>query len=186
MKLDLAAYHSPLGTGNRLLRAAWNLVWALLFRPSPVPCFAWRNFLARLFGAKLGKGVHLYPSARIWGPWNLEMGDYSSLAGRVDCYCVDRVQIGPHATVSQYSYLCTATHDIAHPHMRLVTAPIQIGEGAWVCADAFVGPGVKVGEGAVVGARASVFKDVEAWSVVGGNPARFIKMRELSPASRVE
>jgi putative colanic acid biosynthesis acetyltransferase WcaF len=107
------------------------------------------------------------------------MGDYSCLAFDVDCYSVARVTIGAHATVSQYSFLCTAGHDLSDPHMKLVTAPIAIGDGAWVCAAAYVGPGVHLGEGAVAAARAVVVKDVEPWTVVGGNPAKVIRRREL-------
>jgi putative colanic acid biosynthesis acetyltransferase WcaF len=107
------------------------------------------------------------------------MAEHSCLAGDVDCYCADRITIGAHATVSQYSYLCAAGHDISDPHMKLVTAPIHIGDGAWICAGAYVGPGVSVGDGAVVAARAVVVKDVDPWMVVGGNPAKFIKKREL-------
>ena len=93
---------------------------------------------------------------------------------------MDRIVLGPHSTVSQYSFLCTASHDYEHPAMPLVSAPIVIGAGAWVAADVFVAPGVTIGEGAVVGARSSVFKNVEAWSVVAGNPANFLKKRRLT------
>jgi putative colanic acid biosynthesis acetyltransferase WcaF len=177
--VDVSRYASPLSRWNKLGRALWGVVWLLLFRPSPRPCFAWRRWLLRCFGARMGKGANVYSSCRVWAPWNLEMGDHSCLGFDVDCYCVDRVRIGAHATVSQYSYLCTASHDIRDPHMRLVTAPIAIGNGAWVCAGAFVGPGVVLGEGAVAAARAVVVKDVEPWAVVGGNPARFLGTREL-------
>jgi len=101
------------------------------------------------------------------------------LADRVDCYCVAPIRIGAHATVSQYSYLCSASHDFEDPRMPLTTAPIVIGDQAWVCADVFVGPGLTIGPGAVVGARSSVYRDVAPWTVVGGNPARFIKKRVL-------
>lgn len=107
------------------------------------------------------------------------MGDYSCLGHHVDCYSVDKVRIGSDATISQYSFLCTAGHDIEDPRMRLTTAPITIGEGAWICADVFVGPGVVVEEGAVAAARAVVIRDVESWVVVAGNPAETIKRREL-------
>lgn len=106
------------------------------------------------------------------------MGPLSCLGPDVDCYCVDRVVIGARATVSQYSFLCTATHDYHDPLMPLVTAPIVIGEQAWVAADVFIGPGVAVGEGAVVGARSSLYKNVDPWTVVGGNPAKLIAKRE--------
>jgi putative colanic acid biosynthesis acetyltransferase WcaF len=92
---------------------------------------------------------------------------------------VATIRIGAHATVSQYCFLCTASHDIETADMPLVTSSIQIGEGAWIAADVFVGPGVKIGQGAVVGVRSTVLKDVEPWTVVAGNPAKFIKRREL-------
>jgi len=112
-------------------------------------------------------------------PWHLEMDEYSCLGPEVDCYNVTKVKIGVHATVSQKSYLCSASHDITNRLNPLITAPIIIADQAWIGADAFIGPGVSIGEGAVIGARACVFKDVEPWTVVGGNPAKFIKKREL-------
>lgn len=118
------------------------------------------------------------------------MGEHSCLASDVDCYCVAPVSLGAHATVSQYSYLCTASHDYRDPAMPLVVAPITLEAEAWVAADVFVGPGVKIGEGAVVGARSSVFADVEAWAVVAGSPARqqatrprFVRATQSAPAS---
>jgi len=179
VKVDVSDVPSPHSMANKLARVAWGFVWLTLYRPSPKVLHGWRRFLLRLFGARLGHGAHPYPSARIWAPWNLEMGDHSCLAWDVDCYCVAKVSIGAHATVSQYSYLCTASHDFDQPNMPLTTAPIAIGEGAWIAADVFVGPGVTVGEGAVVGARSSVFEDVEPWVVVAGSPARFIRPRVL-------
>ncbi len=167
----------PLSLCNKLLRTLWNLVWLILYRPTPRLLHPWRCFLLRLFGAKLGKAVHPYPSARVWAPWNLEMGDYSCLSEQVDCYCVDKIQIGAHVTVSQYSFLCTASHDYTDPALPLVTAPISIGDRAWITADVFLAPGVCIGEGAVVLARSSVFQDVEPWTVVAGNPAKFVKPR---------
>ena len=170
---------------NKLARTLWNGVWLLLYRPSPVLLHGWRRFLLRLFGAKIGKPAYLYPSARIWAPWNLEMGDHSTLASAVDCYCVDRIKIGSFTTISQYSFLCTASHDyldpaILHrPQMPLVTAPITIGDRVWITADVFIAPGVTVGDGAIVLARSSVFSDLPPWVVVSGNPATIQKERIL-------
>lgn len=164
-------------TGNRIARAIWVVCWAVLFRPTPVPLHAWRRLLLRIFGAKIGRRAHPYPSVRIWAPWNLEMGDDSGMGPHVDCYSVAPIVLGRGAAVSQYSYLCAATHDLDDPEFPLMTGPIEIGEGAWIAADAFIGPGVKVGDRAVVGARSSVFRDVEAGSVVVGSPARFLRMR---------
>jgi putative colanic acid biosynthesis acetyltransferase WcaF len=177
--VGVSQYVSTFSIWQKLGRATWGVVWLLLFRPSPRICFAWRRFLLRCFGARVARGVRVYPSARIWAPWNLEMQEYSNLGPLVDCYSVDRIRIGAYATVSQYSYLCTASHDITDPKMKLITAPITIGAGAWVCADVFVSPGITLGEGAVAGARAVVTKDVEPWAVVAGNPAKFVKKREL-------
>jgi putative colanic acid biosynthesis acetyltransferase WcaF len=162
-------------TGNRARRVLWGAVWWLAYRPSPRLLHGWRRFLLRLFGADIEDGAHPYPSARIWAPWNLTMGEGSCLGDRVRCYSVDRVTLEPRATVSQYVFLCTASHDYRVNGMPLITAPITIGRDAWVAADAFIGPGVRVGERAVVGARASVFRNVDPWTVVGGNPARVIR-----------
>lgn len=106
------------------------------------------------------------------------MGDHSCLSHQVDCYCVDKVYLGPRVTVSQYSYLCTASHDYTRSDMPLVTAPIRIEADAWVTADVFVGPGVTIGEGAVVGVRSTVLRDIEPWTVVAGHPPRVIGQRD--------
>lgn len=171
---------SPHPLSNRFSRLMWQVVWLTLFRTSPRVMHGWRRFLLRLFGAKIGKRVHVYPEAKIWLPANLEMDDDSCIADDVDCYNADKITIGRGATVTQYSYLCTTSHDITRPDMPLITAPIVIGPGAWITAGCFVGMGVTIGEGAVAGARSVVVKDVEPWTVVAGNPAKFIKKRELS------
>jgi putative colanic acid biosynthesis acetyltransferase WcaF len=170
---------TPFTLRNKIYRVLWKAVWLFLFRPTPRSFHAWRCLLLRAFGAKLGAAIHPYPSARIWAPWNLEMGNHSCLGENVDCYCVDKIRIGPHATVSQYSFLCTASHDYKDPAMPLVTGPITIGEHAWIAADVFVAPGVTIGDGAVVTARSSVFYDIDSWTVAAGNPAKSVKRREL-------
>ncbi|MCJ7544034.1 MAG: putative colanic acid biosynthesis acetyltransferase [Phycisphaerae bacterium] len=115
----------------------------------------------------------------IWAPWNLRMADRSALGPHVDCYCLDTITLEERAIVSQYSYLCSASHDYTLRDLPTISAPITIRKDAWVCADVFIAPGVTVGEGAVVGARSSVFQDVAPWTVVAGNPARFLKPRVL-------
>lgn len=179
LHINVSGYRSGFSLRNRLVRGIWACIWLVCFRCSPVFCFGWRRFLLRVFGSRIGKGASIYPSTRVWAPWNLEMGDYSCLSFGVDCYCVAKIIIGSHSTISQYAHLCTATHDIRDPVMGLISKPITIGAGVWVCAGAFLGPGVTMGEGAVAGARAVVMKDVEPWTVVAGNPARIIKRREL-------
>ncbi len=176
-KVDVSNYRDRHSMTNRVVRALWGVVWALLFRPSPRIFHGWRRLLLRLFGARVGRGARAYPSVKIWGPWHLRMADYSCLAPHVDCNNVAPITIGKHATVSQYTYLCTASHDFEQPGMPLITAPIIIEDQAWVCACVFVAPGVTIGQGSVVGARSVVVKDVPRWSVVAGNPAKFIKER---------
>lgn len=178
-KIDVSQCASPYSFTNKFARIAWSIAWLLMFRPSPRPLHAWRRFLLRFFGAKMGKKVHLYSSCRISEPWKLSMGDYSCLGPYVICYCGGGVQIGAHSTVSQYSHLCTSSHDYLHPNMPQTFAPIVIEDQIWIATDTFIGPGVRIGQGAVVGARTSVFKDVEPWTVVVGNPAKLIKKREL-------
>ncbi len=170
--------HSQNSMINKAGRAMWQVVWLVAYRPSPRPFHAWRRWLLRLFGAKVERGAHPYPSARIWAPWNLTMGEGSCIGDYVDCYSVDRVTLESYATISQYTFLCTASHDYTVSEKPVFTAPIRIGRRAWVAADVFIGPGVTIGQGAVVGARASVFRNVDSWTVVGGNPARIIKKYE--------
>jgi len=124
----------------------------------------------------------IYPSTKIFAPWNLEMKSHSCIGPYAKIYNKDKITIGENAVVSQNASLCTAGHDISDSQHSLITAPIVIGDRAWIAAEAFVGMGVTVGEGAVVGARAAVFKDVEPWTVVGGNPAKFIKERKIKDA----
>lgn len=164
---------------NKAVRLIWQLTWVFLFRPSPRPFHSWRKFLLSIFGAKIGKNVRIYSSARIWAPWNLTMKDYSCLGDFVDCYSVDKILIGEHATVSQYCFLCTASHDYSIRALPLITAPIKIGSYAWVTADVFVAPGVSIGDGAVINARSSVFNDIPDWMIARGNPAMPYKKRIL-------
>jgi putative colanic acid biosynthesis acetyltransferase WcaF len=176
-------YRSELSSRNRLARAVWTLVWNLFCRLSPRPFHRWRLIWLRLFGARIDGTAFVYPSARIWAPWNLEMGPRSALGDWVDCYNVDRVVLEEAAIASQYAFLCTASHDISDPGRRLITAPIRLRRSSWVCAGAYINLGVTVGEGAVAAARSVVVKDVAPWTVVGGNPARKIKVRTLRTAA---
>ena len=182
MKMDSKiGFTSPYTTGNRIRRMVWTICWNVLARPFPKSTFmAWKRLLLRLFGAEIADTAFVYASASVFMPWNLVMKEHSCLASGVDCYNAATVTIGANATVSQRSYLCTASHDITSPAHPQTQRPITVGDRAWVAAEAFIGPGVTVGEGAVVGARAAVFKDVEAWTVVGGNPAKFLKKRVIN------
>ena len=164
--------------GNRFGRMLWTMVYVILFRPSPRPFHWWRNILLRLFGAKLHPTARVYPRARIWSPTNLEMEAFATISDDVDVYCVDRIALGECAIVSQYSYLCGATHDFEQPERPLVPKPIVVERDVWIAADVFIGPGVTIGCGAVVGARSSVFSDLPPNKVYFGTPAREVRDRE--------
>src|SRR5262249_52315872 len=166
-------------SGEMMRRALWTFAQPL-FRISPRPCFGWRRFLLRCFGAKIGGRGDIYPSGRVYFPGNLEVGDESAIGEQVFIYNLGRVTLGSRVTISHRAHLCAGTHDHTKPDFPLVRPPIVIGSDAWICADAFVGPGVTVGDGAIVGARAVAMKDVKPLSIVVGNPARESKKREIS------
>jgi putative colanic acid biosynthesis acetyltransferase WcaF len=165
--------------GNRLARMAWGVAYSLLFRPSPRPAHAWRSFLLRCFGAKMGRSCHIYPKAVVWAPWNLYCGYQATVADGATVYNPKPIRLGTHAIVSQEAYLCGATHDYEDPAFPLVAAEISIGDNAWVCARATVQPGVKVGEGAVLALGSVATRDLQPWTVYAGVPARKIKSRVL-------
>lgn len=165
---------------NKLERVVWQITWLLFARWTPPPLHKWRCTLLRMFGARIGRDVRVYSSVQVWHPANLVMEDQAWLGPHVRCYNQGKVTIGLRAVVSQYAYLCASSHDVSDPLFQLVLKPITIGEQAWIAADAFVGPGVNVGSGAVLGARGVAVRDLDAWTIYGGNPAKAIKQRTLS------
>lgn len=160
-----------------LLRLIWNITWFFLASWTPPQLYAWRRLLLNLFGAKIAKGARVYGSARIWYPPNLVMEAGSVLGWRSFAYTQDRIVIGEHAIISQFSMLVTGTHDVDSETFQLFTKPIHIGSHAWIAANTFVGPGVTVGEGAVLGGAGVAFRNLEPWTIYGGNPAQKIRER---------
>lgn len=159
----------------------WWLVQAIAFPLSPHPFNSFRVWLLRLFGAKIGKGVVIRPTSRFTYPWKIKIGDYSWIGDDVVFYSLDQIRIGSHCVISQKCYLCTGNHDIQDPTFRLITAPINIGNGVWVTADCFVAPGVQIGANAVIGARSSVLSNIPAQWVCWGTPARPRYRRQVNP-----
>ncbi len=164
---------------NRVERTLFMLVWAVLASWTPPPLHGWRRFILRVFGARIGHKVRLYGSVRIWHPAFLRIDNEATIGPGVRLYNQGKITIGARAVVSQGTHVCASTHDTADPHFQLKLCPIVIEEDAWIAADAFVGPGVKVGCGAVLGARGAAFRDLQPWTIYGGNPARFIKLRTM-------
>lgn len=164
---------------NRMARVVWELVALLFFRFSPKPFHAWRAMLLRCFGAQVGRGVHVYPKAKIWAPWNLELADECGIANGAILYCQDKIIIGRRAVISQGAHLVAGTHDYSKVGFPLITKPIYIGDHVWIAAEAFVHPGISIGEGSVVGARSVVTQDLPEWMVCAGHPCVALKPRRL-------
>jgi putative colanic acid biosynthesis acetyltransferase WcaF len=178
--LDLSTYSHSFSLKNKMARLVWNISCLILFRPFGSRLFKkWRVLILKCFGAKIDWSSHIYSSVKIWAPWNLEIGVNSSLGPQVDCYNQGKVSIGANTVISQKTYLCASTHDYTKRDFPLVLKPIQIGNGVWIAAGAFVGPQVRIGDYAVIAACAVVIKNVDANTIVGGNPAKFIKTRNL-------
>lgn len=173
-------YHNEFSTAHKLKRLSWEIVWLLAFRPTPRwAMHGWRRFLLRLFGAQVGAGSRIAPSCRVWAPWNLTMGELSALGEGVDCYSMDRITIGSKVAVSQRTFLCAGSHNTTDLTRPLVTGPITLEDHVWVAAECFVHPNVVVREGAVIGARSVVLKEMPAWSICAGNPCKRIKDRDV-------
>ena len=173
--MDLSNYKEE--KPHYIKRLVWMMLNVTLFRIAIGRAFKWlRHGLLRVFGAKIDKDAYIYPSCKVFMPWNLVCGR-ACIGPNTNIYNTAKIVIGNDSVISQGSFLCTAGHDTANLMMPLTTAPIKISDHVWIAADAFVGMGVTVGEGAIVGARAAVFKDVDPWTIVGGNPAKFIKKR---------
>jgi putative colanic acid biosynthesis acetyltransferase WcaF len=164
--------------GNRARRLLWNTCWLLLFRPTPRPFHAWRSALLRLFGATMGPHCRIYPSARVWAPWNLICADHVAAGPDVEIYNPSPIQLDSHVILSQNAYLCGATHDYDDPAFPLLAYRMRLEAYAWVCARASVAPGVNLGEGAVLGLQSVATRDLEPWTVYAGSPAVKIKERK--------
>ena len=166
------------GLANKLARTAWAVCYLLLFRTSPRPLFAWRRLLLQCFGATLGKGVAIYPAAKIWAPWNLYCEEMVAIANGADIYNPSPIRLGSHTIISQDAFLCGASHDYNDPAFPLYSKEISVGAFAWVCARACVMPGVTINEGAVLGLAAVATSDLDAWTVYTGSPAKSVKLRK--------
>jgi len=163
---------------NKLIRVLWGMVYHIFFRLSPTPFFTFRRWLLILFGAKIGSNVNIYPTVKIWLPSNLIVMDGAGVGPDVQVYNQGFIHIGKKAIISQGAYLCASTHDYNDRLHPLIVSPITIENNVWICSEAFVGPGVVVSDGGVVGARAVITRNTEPWSVYAGNPATKVNERK--------
>lgn len=172
-----ARHISPWTTRQKIGRVFWWWIQATAFRWSWHSWYGWRRLILRTFGATVHPTARIRPSVRIECPWNLTFKANSVAGDRANLYALGPITIGERATVSQQTHLCAGTHDFNQPDLPLLRPPIVIGDDAWIAADAFVGPGVTVGEGAILGARGCAFKNLDPWKIYGGNPAKEIRPR---------
>ncbi len=175
---DLGQFRVPAGFRGRsgLFVQLWWIAQAVLIGLSPQPLHGWRVMVLRAFGARVGKGVKIRPSARITYPWRVSIGDNAWIGDRAELYSLAEIDIGDNACVSQDCYVCTGSHDHRQIDFRYDCRPVRIGAESWLAAGCFVGPGVSVGQGAVIGARSLVLRDVPPARICAGNP-----LRDLGP-----
>jgi putative colanic acid biosynthesis acetyltransferase WcaF len=168
---------SPYPRSDYARRLLWQIVQVTLYR-LPIPrSYAWRRFLLKCFGAKLGHRAGVHPTTRVMHPWLLEMGDWTMIGPGATVYNLGKITIGHHTLISQDVYLCAGTHDYKIPALPLIRSEIKIGAGVWIAAGAFVGPGAIVGDNSVIGARAVVIGEIPPGVVAVGNPCRVVKPR---------
>lgn len=178
---DAASRHvSPWSSRDKVRRILWSWVQGTLFRRSPRNFYAWRAVLLRLFGARLDGDVRIRPTVTIEIPWNLSIGTNTSVGDNAILYCLGPITIGRFCTISQYAHLCAGTHATDDRTMTLLRPPITLGDDVWIAADAFVGPGVTIGDRTILGARSSAFKDLPPDVIAVGSPAVAIKPRTLA------
>ena len=183
---DLASFTVPPGFRGKpaWYVQLWWLVQATLFGMSPQFMFGWRNWLLRIFGATVGEGVHIRPSARITYPWKVSIGNGSWVGDDTVLYSLERIVIGSNVSISQRCYLCAGSHDYTQRDFRYVLDAVKtrivVEDEVWLASDVFVGPGVTVGRGAVVGARSDAFRSLPAMMVCYGSPAEAKKPRSSS------
>ena len=174
---------SPYSLKEKIARLFWAVVQVTVFRFSFHTWHRWRIFLLNTFGASVDPTCVIRRTTVVECPWNLTMGRNSCLGNRVIAYCLGKITIGERVSISQHAHLCAGSHDYTDQNMPLTRDPITIHDDVWIAADAFVGPNVVIGEGAILGARGVAMKSLDAWTIYAGNPAQSVKSREM-PSSK--
>jgi len=166
-------------------RVLWRVVKPLL-RLIPRFLYGWRNSILRLFGAKIGTAVRIYPSVDIFFPWNIKIGDEVTIGDKVQLYSLGKIIIGDGTMISYEAHFCAGSHDYMERNLPLLKPEIRLGQGIWVCSEAFIGPGVEIGDFSIIGARAALFKSFPDFSIIGGNPAKWLKERAVPHEQEVQ
>ena len=163
--------------GNRITRVVWGIAWLVLARFTPPPLHRWRRLVLLAFGARIGRGARVHASVAIWLPHNLEVGEQVLIGPGARIYNQGTITIGAWSVISQRAHLCASTHRVDDPGFQLECRPIAVGERCWVATEAFVGPGVTMGDGAVLAARGALFDDATTDGIYRGNPAALVRQR---------
>lgn len=179
---DLSLHHvtGEFRGRNKITVQLWWIIQKSLFAMSPQFCYAWRRFLLRLFGAKVGKGVLIRPSAKFTYPWKVFIGENTWIGDDTVFYSLGNISIGSNVSIAHNDYFCAGFHDYHSLSFDIKQKPIVIEDECWIANDVFVAPGVTIGKGAVVGARSTVFKDLPSGMICYGNPAKPVKERGIS------
>lgn len=171
---------------EKIAERLWECLRPIVFGVSPWFARSWRLMWVKIASkfysgeSVVSDSVSISRSSRIEYPWNFSVGERSSVGAGAWVYALDKIMVGKNCCIGEDVKLITGSHDVASGHFDLVTKPITIMDNVWIATGAMILPGVAIGEGAVVAAGAVVTKDVEPWTVVGGNPAKVIKKRELA------
>jgi len=179
LRIDLYQVPSDTPLNVKLLRALWGLFQIPFWPHTPQALSPLRIALLRLFGAEIGPACLIGAGVKIWVPWNLTMGERSTIGADTEIQNFVPVTIGRHVVLSQRNYICTSTHDHTHPHFPLISTPIRIGSQSWVASECVLGPGAEIGEGAVISVRSVVTSAMPAWMVCAGSPCRPITERVI-------
>jgi putative colanic acid biosynthesis acetyltransferase WcaF len=183
MYQDLSQFSVPAGFRGRSkwFVQCWWIAQALLFKPSPQFAYGFRAWLLRRFGANVGRNTVIRPTVTITYPWKVSIGDYAWIGDHAVLYSLGEIRVGEHAVVSQGCYLCAGDHDATLENFPIRARDIRVADQAWVASDVFVGPGVTIGRGAIVGARSSVFADMPEGMVCFGHPCQPVRRRVPKP-----
>lgn len=173
---DLRQYYVPKGFRGRsaFVTQLWWIVESSLFAWSPQVLYGWRRWLLRRFGCEVGEGAIIRPTVRITYPWKVKIGARCQIGDHAELYSLGQISIGDDAVVSQGSYLCAGSHDLYSLTFDIYSKPVTVEQEAWICAGAFIHPGVTIARGSVVGARAVVNKSTEPYLIYAGSPARVV------------
>jgi putative colanic acid biosynthesis acetyltransferase WcaF len=185
---DLKTFRQPSDFRGRsaVIVQMWWFIQSTLFALSPQVMYQWRNTLLRLFGARIGKGVKIRPTAQVTYPWKISIGDWSWIGDDVTLYSLGEISIGHDTVVSQRSYICTGNHNYTSSSFDIVSKAIVIEDEVWIASDVFIAPGLTIGLGAVIEARSTVLSDLPAMMVYHGNPAKPVKPRRNESDSELD